>query len=164
MTCAAQVEETTIRSNISQQEQLIEMTQLKEEYGDASDFDVERAAIILKNYETYLPELDGRIRNNEIRLSILTGGEPSVNPVDSDPIQALPAGPTAIPLGLTSEVLRRRPDVRIAERTYAIAAREIDLSKISTCPPVHTSACSAPKVRKRPTSAIFWTDRASPQT
>lgn len=131
---AAQIEETTIRSNIAQQKQLVDLTQLKKEYGEASDLDVERAVIILKNYETYLPEIDGRIRNNEIRLSILTGGVPSDVILSSDKNNALPAGPAAVPLGLTSEVLRRRPDVRIAERTYAIAAREVDLSKISTYP------------------------------
>lgn len=131
---AAQVEEATIQSNIAQQKQLVDLTRLKKEYGEASDLDVERAVIILKNYETYLPEIDGRIRNNEIRISILTGGVPSDVIVSSDKKNALPVGPAAISLGLTSEVLRRRPDVRIAERNYAIAAREVDLSKISTYP------------------------------
>lgn len=131
---AAQLEASTLQTTISQQKELLALIQLKQEYGEASQIDVTRSQIILANYESALPELEGRIQTSKSSLAILTGQPPSTEFANLDSVSTLPEGPTSIPLGLTSDLLRRRPDIRLAERSYYLAAKDVDLTQLSTYP------------------------------
>ncbi len=131
---AAQLEIQAIESNIAFQSELVELTRVKRDFGEASNFDVESTEVLLLDYQARLPEIQGRVRANEIRINILTGQSPaSVN----DELLRPPAAFINLPIasvGLTSDLLRRRPDVRRAERNFLLAARQADLTKISTYP------------------------------
>ncbi len=131
---AAQLEIQAIESNIAFQSELVELTRVKRDFGEASNFDVESTEVLLLDYQARLPEIQGRVRANGIRLNILTGQSPaSVNDELLMPSAAFSNLPIAS-VGLTSDLLRRRPDVRRAERNFLLAARQADLTEISTYP------------------------------
>lgn len=128
------IEATLIQENIDHQRTLLNLTQIKQAYGEASDLDIERSEIGLLEYEASLSEINRSMRANQIRLAILMGQEPTVNPVEFGESLSLPEEPRVVPLDLRSEVLRRRPDIRIAERNYVLSARESDLTGLSIYP------------------------------
>lgn len=131
---ALEIEATTLQKNIELQSELLELTQIKQEHGEASDLDIERSQIVLGEYEASLFEISRSLRANQISLAILAGEEPSTVLVAVDENERLPQDPKTVPIGITSEVLRRRPDVRVAERNYILSARESDLTRLSIYP------------------------------
>jgi outer membrane protein TolC len=87
---------------------------------------------LLADTEARLPELEIALRRAEHTLSVLLGAPPH----DLSPLlgaaQGIPAAPDRVAVGIPADLLRRRPDVRRAERELAaqsarIGVREGDL-------------------------------------
>jgi len=93
--------------------------------GLASDTDLKHAEADRLNAAGVIPSLEARLRTATIQLSALTG-----EPVDAlaqrlEAPRLIPAAPDTTPVGLPSELLRRRPDVRRAERELAAATADV---------------------------------------
>src|SRR5262249_21932447 len=74
--------------------------------------------------EAGLPALDRQITQDVNALSRLIGREPDALRAELEAARPLPAAPPAVPVGLPSDLARRRPDVREAEaRLHAAVAR-----------------------------------------
>lgn len=93
--------------------------------GVASEGDLSRIEADRQNAAGILASLEAARQSSVFRLAALTG-----EPLDSlsrrlDPPRDIPAVPTTTPVGLPSDVLRRRPDVRRAERELAAATADV---------------------------------------
>ncbi len=75
----------------------------------------------------------------EHAIALLTGQPASTFTV---PTQVLRSSPPAIPLGLPSQLLERRPDVAAAERSVAQANAQIGIAKTAFFPTVTLSAAA----------------------
>jgi outer membrane protein, multidrug efflux system len=75
-----------------------------------------------------IPPLESRIKGAIYRLSVLTGQQPTA--LERDLSEALPSPslPTMVALGQPEDLLRRRPDIRIAERSLAAATARIGIA------------------------------------
>jgi NodT family efflux transporter outer membrane factor (OMF) lipoprotein len=131
---AAQLELQTIKSIVSSQAELVELTRIKRDFGEATNFDVERSEALKLDYEARLPQIAGQVRTNLVRLNILKGQPPATPLPAVEQFSAVFTAPIVPAIGLTSDLLRRRPDVRRAERHYLLAAKQADLTKVSTYP------------------------------
>ena len=91
------------------------------------------ASAQLSAVEAQLPLLDAQARAGEYRLAVLLGERPGelgvdLAPGDFHPIDAV------LPIGDAGDVLKRRPDVRAAEREYAAATARIGVAKADFFP------------------------------
>ncbi|NIL98974.1 MAG: efflux transporter outer membrane subunit [Planctomycetales bacterium] len=116
------------QQNIEIQQGSLELAEVRFENGATTELDVQQARSTLANTEAALPALDARRRQAANRLCILLGMPPRdlANLLgDQAPI---PEAPAEVVVGIPAELLRRRPDVRRAEREVAAQSARIGVA------------------------------------
>jgi multidrug efflux system outer membrane protein len=96
------------------------------EAGIASELETASATAPLRTTEAVIPDLERRITAQENRIALLLGHEPEDIPRGAaldDQIL-----PPAIPAGLPSELLKRRPDLRQAEQELIAANADVGVT------------------------------------
>ncbi len=111
--------------NIRLQSKTYELVRNLFDSGEASEFDLSRARGQLRSTEARLPNLHADMRAGIFRLSILMGQAPGELLDAMTQAGPLPTPPDRIPIGQSSELLLRRPDLRAAERELAAASADI---------------------------------------
>lgn len=131
---SAQQKGKLIEENIQLLEDEAALTRLQWEKGLIDRLNVETIEAQLADLKATLPPVLAQIYQNIYALSILTGALPETLVEELLPIQPLPHPPASIMCGLRSELLRRRPDVRQAERDMAAATANIGVAVASFFP------------------------------
>jgi multidrug efflux system outer membrane protein len=107
--------------------------------GVASEFDLRQVEAQAAQAQALLPNLERQIAAQENALSVLVGRSPRAiveQPVErGGAIDALAVAP-AIPSGLPSDLLERRPDVRQAEQALVAANARIGQAKAAYYPSI----------------------------
>jgi NodT family efflux transporter outer membrane factor (OMF) lipoprotein len=111
--------------NIRAQREALNLTQTKFQAGLISDLDVSRAQALVAQTEAQIPSLEQSIRQTIHRIEVLVGQQPGTLTAELSAPKAIPGTPPSVPVGLPSDLLRRRPDVRQAERNLAAATARI---------------------------------------
>jgi NodT family efflux transporter outer membrane factor (OMF) lipoprotein len=93
--------------------------------GMATAVDVQRAKAELETAESAVAPIAAQIKNNRHALALLSGLAPGALETELADVRAEIPIPPAIQAGLPSDLLRRRPDIRQAERTVASASASI---------------------------------------
>jgi multidrug efflux system outer membrane protein len=102
----------------------LRLSQVRRDAGIGEEQDVASARARVAAVESNLPPLRSALAERQHRLAVLAGVRPGELAVDLAP-RPYPTLAKALPLGDPASLLRRRPDVRIAERRLAAAtARE----------------------------------------
>ena len=102
--------------------------------GVASKLETDRAAAALANAAAVIPQLEIQIASAENQLSVLLGQNPG--PIRRNSLTNQPQLTTAIPAGLPSDLLRRRPDVVAAEESLIAANANIGVSIANFLPQI----------------------------
>ena len=111
------------RSLLNQRETL-RLTQVRRDAGIGEEQDVASAAARVAAIEASIPPIRSAIAEREHHLAVLIGVRPGALGADLTP-RAYPPLTKALAIGEPGSLLRRRPDVRAAERRLASAtARE----------------------------------------
>jgi multidrug efflux system outer membrane protein len=111
------------RSLVNQRETL-RLTQVRRDAGIGEEQDVASAAARVSAIEASIPPIRSSIAQREHHIAVLIGVRPGALGVDLSP-RAYPPLTKALAIGEPESLLRRRPDVRAAERRLASAtARE----------------------------------------
>lgn len=115
---------------------------VREQYmaGLANKLDLERLEAQLASAQADLPNLIAQVYQGIYTISILTGNLPEALAEELLPLQSMPEIPTKIAVGLRSDLLRRRPDVRRTERQLASATANIGVAVASFFPSIVLSA------------------------
>lgn len=121
-------------TNIELQERTLELVETLFRLGEASEFDATRARAQLQLTQSRMPAIDAIIREGMYRLSVLLGSPPGTLLEEMSEPTSLPALPDRLPLGQASDILRRRPDVRAAERTLAASTADIGIATADLFP------------------------------
>lgn len=114
--------------NIQAQRQGLAITQDRYAHGLATDLDVEESATLLSETRAELPSLRTALQASIHRLGVLLGQDPGALLAELSARAPIPAAPATVPVGLPSDLLLRRPDVRQAERRLAAATADIGVA------------------------------------
>ena len=122
--------------NAVNQRQTLDLTQARLDAGRGTELDVSRADAQLATTEATIPPLRTSIATTIHRLSVLTGRQPAVLVPELSAPRPVPALPALNTVGGPENLLRRRPDVRIAERNLAAATAQIGVDVADLFPRV----------------------------
>jgi NodT family efflux transporter outer membrane factor (OMF) lipoprotein len=122
------------RRNLKLQEETLGLTRARFQGGVANELDVTRAAGVLAGIRASIPPLETAVLGSMNSLSVLLGQEPGGLVAELSPSTPVPPAPPEIPIGLPSDLLRRRPDVRRAERQLAAETARIGMAKADWFP------------------------------
>lgn len=125
----AQEQFAVAQRNADNQAQTLKIAQVRFEAGRGTEFDTARAQVLLNNTLATLPQLQARIDNTIHRLSVLAGEQPNALRDMLAPTAALPELPRLVQIGKPEDLLRRRPDVKAAERRLASATALIGVAE-----------------------------------
>lgn len=93
-----------------------------------------RAEADLADSEAEIPALDAALRGSIYRLGVLVGKPPEAMLDPLLPPLPIPAADLDVPPGLPSDLLKRRPDIRAAERRIAAASARIGVREADLYP------------------------------
>ena len=119
---------------IQRDEQILELTEARARAGFVSGLDVNEQRAQLANESAQVPELEAQARAMAHALAVLLGRPPEEMSGELAGVTRVPDIASELPPGLPSELLRRRPDIRQAERRLAGATAEIGVAVASLYP------------------------------
>ena len=95
---------------------MLGLTLARRRLGTADDSDVERLQTQINQTDAGLPSLASQVDEAMDQLARLAGREPGTFDAELAVVVPLPLPPANVPVGDPAGMLRRRPDVRMAER------------------------------------------------
>lgn len=122
------------RDNLRLQEQTLDLTRDRFRAGLASELDTARAEAQAADTRSSIPLLEQDIQRSIHRLGILIGKEPAELESRLSVAAPIPPAVPGIPVGLPSDLLRRRPDIRNAERQLEAATARIGVATADLFP------------------------------
>ncbi|MBA2350668.1 MAG: efflux transporter outer membrane subunit [Burkholderiales bacterium] len=120
---------------VATRQKFTELTRARFERGVASGLDVSRAEANLAAAQATLPELKRQIVQTENLLSVLLAQNPDFVVRERIDLQSLPP-PPAVPPGLPSSLLERRPDLVAAEYNMVAANARLKSAKAALFPTI----------------------------
>jgi NodT family efflux transporter outer membrane factor (OMF) lipoprotein len=116
------------RKTLATQEEALRLTELRRKAGLTSDFDTTRAKAQVESMRAGIPTLEAQVQRSINAIALLIGEQPSKVQTDLAEMRPMPVTPPAVPVGLPSDLLRRRPDVREAESNIAGSAARVGVA------------------------------------
>ncbi len=113
------------QQNLTVRQQTLELIIEQKNKGTATQLDIDRAAAQVSATKAVLPSLQQRQWQAMHRLAVLLGTGPEALIDELSPAAPIPVPPLHIGIGLPSDLLRRRPDIRRAERLLAASTARI---------------------------------------
>ena len=134
----AQLRERIARDNLHNQQESRTLTAQRRDAGVGSELDVLRSEARLAATEASLPQLQAEAARAHNRIATLLGQRPEQLAADLS-AKPLPVIAKALPIGDPAELLRRRPDIRAAERQLAAATANVGVATADLFPRVSLS-------------------------
>jgi len=126
------------RRTLTSRTESLRLITLRQQRGIATMLEVRQAEELVYNATEVIPVLEQSIQETENLLSFLTGKNPSVIArglsLTDQPM------PPAVPAGLPSDLIERRPDIRAAENNLIAANARIGVAKAAFFPRISLSS------------------------
>jgi outer membrane protein, multidrug efflux system len=116
------------RKNADNEFSTLKLTRVRLEAGRGNELDTSRAEAQWQTTLATIPSLESSIATTIYRLSVLTGRVPTALVERLSAPLELPALPPFSAIGTPERLLRRRPDVRVAERQLAAATAQVGVA------------------------------------
>lgn len=119
--------------------------------------DVTRTRAELAQAQGELPMIQAAIRVQQNQIAVLTGRQPGASGPETTTGKGIPQARMSADVGIPADLLRNRPDIRIAERQYYAAVSEITVAEADLYPRLSlTGAISLTTVHKGATSHDYY--------
>jgi multidrug efflux system outer membrane protein len=122
------------RSNLKAQQDAYDLTHAQAQGGETSNLDVESASAEVATTAAQLPALEDQEARVINALSLLLSLEPGALQQELGTPKALPPNPPQVPIGMPSDLARRRPDIRRAEAELHAATANIGVATADLYP------------------------------
>ena len=121
-------------ANINAQKRTYELTKTRHDLALASELELRQVEANVANSESTVPPLESGVAQSMNRLAVLLGEAPgALNKELAEP-KPVPATPGEIAVGVPADVIRRRPDIRQAERRLAAASARVGVARADLYP------------------------------
>lgn len=124
----AQLRKAILQRTLATQRGLLQLTQDRYSAGLTSDLDVQNAATELNTTRARLPLVDQQITVDVNQLSDLMARPPEALRTELARARPVPPVPPVVPIGLPSDLLRRRPDILAAQANLHAATAKIGVA------------------------------------
>jgi len=122
------------KKTLAARQDSLRLTSVLAKNGSASALDLRQSEQLVYTASETIPDLERQIVLQENSLSILLGHNPG--PIPRGRQLTEQPNPPTIPVGLPSELLERRPDIREAEETLVAANAQIGVAKAAFFPSI----------------------------
>jgi multidrug efflux system outer membrane protein len=122
------------KQTLAARQNSLQLTNVLAKNGSSSALDLRQSEQLVYTAAETIPDLERQISQEENSLSILLGDNPGPIP-RGRPLTEQP-DPPVVPVGLPSELLERRPDIREAEETLVAANAQIGVAKAALFPSI----------------------------
>jgi outer membrane protein, multidrug efflux system len=131
---------TFAEESLANQRETLRLTEVRLAAGRGTQFDVARARNQVASTAASVPALHAQAARTVHRLFTLTGlplAELTQSLAERRPLPGLPVTDLAqLPVGTPEALLRRRPDIQVAERQFAAATAEVGVAMADRFPRV----------------------------
>jgi NodT family efflux transporter outer membrane factor (OMF) lipoprotein len=155
---AAQLRLAILEDSLRTERDTLQLTRDRRTVGLGNDLDVERAAAQVTSTESQLPLARSRITTDINQLSFLLGREPGALRAELERTAPVPAVPPQVPIGLPAEVIRRRPDIRLAEAQLHAATARVGVAVADLFPRLTLNAAVGMQA-EHPQDLTNWASR-----
>lgn len=120
--------------NLAAQAELLEITRWRAQAGLATVLDVEQAETSYQQTRAQIPSLESNLAQAMNRLAVLTGQVPGTLHEQLSVRRPVPVAPDEIVASVPADVIRRRPDIRAAERRVAAQSAQVGVATAALYP------------------------------
>jgi NodT family efflux transporter outer membrane factor (OMF) lipoprotein len=124
-----------LRENLVIQERSFQLAEDRFKAGAVTERDVQEARQVLEQTRARLPEAERGLRLENNALCVLTGAVPRDLSKELG-VAPIPEAPASLVVGIPADLLRRRPDVRRAERIAAARSALIGIAEADFYPSI----------------------------
>jgi outer membrane protein, multidrug efflux system len=122
------------QDNLKSQQHSLSLTQDRFKAGVTTQLDVARAQAEVSTTASGIPALDAMVHQTAHRIAVLLGEPPMSLLQELIEIKPVPSAPGEVPVGVPADLLRRRPDIRRAERQLAAATARVGIATAQLYP------------------------------
>ncbi len=122
------------KKNLDNQRKTLDLTHRLEKGGRSTDLDIARSRTRVLLTESSLPPLREIIDLSINRLSVLTGRTPNEFEDVLSELKPLPKVPPIVSIGDSESLIKRRPDILIAERMLASSVEQYNVNVANLYP------------------------------
>jgi NodT family efflux transporter outer membrane factor (OMF) lipoprotein len=119
---------TIAQENLATAQESLTLTEQRAASGLVSDLDVAEARTQLATIQAQIPQLEQQEVETVNQLGLLLGEPPRTLQAELTAPRPVPPIPPRVPIGLPSELARRRPDIRQAEAQLHAATADIGVA------------------------------------
>jgi NodT family efflux transporter outer membrane factor (OMF) lipoprotein len=125
------------KENIRTQKKTYELNKSKYQAGLIDELAVQQSLRNLERTRSHVSSLENGLRAAKNRLSVLLGLHPGSLKTELSSVKAIPSVPVNVAVGIPAEAMRRRPDIRWAERRLAAQTAMIGVATAELYPKFH---------------------------
>jgi NodT family efflux transporter outer membrane factor (OMF) lipoprotein len=145
------VEETADRAR-----QTLKLVRERYQRGLTNELDVTLASRQLATYRAQIPPLTAEIYAQFVRIAVLLDVPSGTLMSELNPRRPIPNMPERLKTGVPAEIIRRRPDIRVAERELAVATAEIGVAAADLFPRVAITAGGGAQNQGLGVTPVVW--------
>jgi multidrug efflux system outer membrane protein len=121
-------------ANLQAQSETYQLAQWRYEAGLSDELTVQQARYNLENTRSQIPTLRTGLEEAMNRIAVLLGEQPGKLHAELEKREPIPVTPLNVAVGVPADLLRRRPDVRQAERQLAAQTARIGVATADLYP------------------------------
>jgi NodT family efflux transporter outer membrane factor (OMF) lipoprotein len=122
------------RQNVEIQQRSLEIAEIRFDAGAVTELDVAQAKSLLRSTEAFIPRFEVGVRQTKNALATLLGKLPGEIDIMLSGPKLIPNAPPQVVVDIPAQLLRRRPDIRLAEYQIATQTPLIGVSKADLFP------------------------------
>ena len=123
-----------IKANIKTQEEILKLNRSLYKAGIINELTVQESLYSLEHLHAAIPVLQTGLEAAKNRLAVLLGEKPGSIHGELYAEKSIPVPPAMVAVGIPAETLRRRPDIRRAERNLAAMTARIGIATANLYP------------------------------